>query len=320
MHDIIHDFAQFLMKNEALLFSGDGQAINELILNKGSKKICHLTMVSRRSQLPIVGNDDDLKLLWMLGIEAPDCELSDLGDVLSKLSYVRVLRIRSQEMIVVPSGSIGKLSHLRYVDFSECRWLEELPESICDLFCLLRLNISRCWALKKLPKGMGKLVNLRHLYNWGSTDQLPKGMKRYLSSLQTLSQFNVGESQLDINHELLSLGDLQNLNSTLQGAFVLRGIKGGMVEVEEAEKAALQSKTGVSLLRLEFANEDDGVCSDDEGVMNRMIHRLKVLEALKPHKDLERLEIFGYRGQSYASWISSRDWLSNVKQLVLHSC
>ncbi|GAB2293399.1 hypothetical protein Dimus_027598 [Dionaea muscipula] len=316
MHDIIHDFAQFLMKNEALLFSGDGEAVNELILNKGSTKIRHLTMVSRRSQLPIVGNDDDLKLLRMLAIEAPDCEPSDLEGVLSKLSCVRVLRINcSQKMNVVPSGSIGKLTHLRYVDFSNCEKLEELPESICDLFCLQTLNISGCFKLKKLPKGMGKLVNLRHLYNRNSADQLPKEMKR-LSSLQTLWLLDVRESH--INHELLGLGDLQNLNS-LQGEFGLLGIKGGMVEVEEAEKAALQSKTGISTLALVFDNDDDRA-DDDEGVMNRMIHRFKVLEALKPHKDLEALLIHGYRGQMFASWISCRDWLSNVKQLVLWDC
>ncbi|GAB2293199.1 hypothetical protein Dimus_027407 [Dionaea muscipula] len=313
MHDIIHDFAQFLMKNEVLLFSEDGEAIDEPILNKGLAKIRHLTMVSRRSQLPTVGNDDDLKRLRMLGIEAPDCESSDLEGILAKLSYVRVLRIMSGKMNVVPSGSIGKLVHLRYVDFSGCWGLKELPESICDLFCMQTLDISWCYELKKLPKGMGKLVNLRHLYNAASADQLPKGMERYLSSLQTLFVIDVGESQLDNNHELLGLGDLQNLNS-LQGFFELRGIKGGMVEVEEAEKAALPSKTGISFLILSFAIEDD------ECVMSTMIHRLKVLEALKPHKDLEQLEIEGYGGQRFASWISCRDWLSNVKQLRLQSC
>ncbi|GAB2293428.1 hypothetical protein Dimus_027627 [Dionaea muscipula] len=318
MHDIIHDFAQFLMKNEALLFSGDGEAVNELIrLDKGSTKIRHLTMISRRSQLLTLGIDHDLKRLRMLGIEAPNCELSDVEGVLAKLSCVRVLRInRSWMRSVVPSGSIGKLTHLRYIDFSDCHNLKELPESICDLFCLQTLNIDGCSDLEKLPKGMGKLVNLRHLYNWNSAAQLPKGMERYLSSLQTLSRLDVGESQLDINHELLGLGDLQNLNS-LQGMFCLRGIKGGMVEVEEAEKAALQSKKGISSLSLVFDRvDDDGVYSDDEGVMNRMIHRLKVLEALKPHKDLERLYIEGYNGQSYARWISG-DWLSNVKQITL---
>ncbi|GAB2293419.1 hypothetical protein Dimus_027619 [Dionaea muscipula] len=323
MHDIIHDLAQFLMKNEVLLFSKDGEAVNELILNKDSTKIRYLTMVSRRSQLPTVGNDDDLKLLRMLAIKAPGCEPSDLEGVLSKLSCVRVLRINWSQMNVVPSGSIGKLTHLRYVDFSWCLELKELPESICDLFCLQTLNISGCSRLKKLPKGMGKLVNLRHLYNKDSPGQLPKGMKG-LSSLQTLWKLDVGESQLDNNYELLGLGDLQNLNS-LQGEFRLYGIKGGMIEVEEAEKAALQSKTGISCLVLSFVNDgyskDDGVCRDDEdeGVMNRMIHWLKVLEALKPHKDLEALGIRNYSGQRFASWING-DWLHNVKQLELYSC
>ncbi|GAB2293417.1 hypothetical protein Dimus_027617 [Dionaea muscipula] len=311
MHDIIHDLAQFLMKNEVLLFSEDGKVVNELILNKDSTKIRYLTMVSGRSQLPTVGNDDDLKLLRMLAIVAPYCELPD---VLSKLSCVRVLKIWSKKMNVVPSGSIGKLTHLRYVDFYNCQSLKELPESICDLFCLQILNISGCKKLKKLPKGMGKLVNLRHLYNWESASQLPKGMKG-LSSLQTLWKLDVGESQLDNNHELLGLGDLQNLNS-LQGEFWLYGIKGGMIEVEEAEKAALQSKTGISCLRLCFVKDDDRADDDDEGVMNR---RLKVLEALKPHKDLEALGIFNYSGQRFASWING-DWLHNVKKLQLSCC
>ncbi|GAB2300104.1 hypothetical protein Dimus_034143 [Dionaea muscipula] len=309
MHDIIHDFAQFLMKNEVLLLSEDGEAIDELIRTK----IRHLTMVSRQSQLPTLGIVD-LKSLQMLGIEAPNCELSDLHGVLSKLSSIRVLRIRSARMNVVPSGSISKLTHLRYVDFSKCWKLKELPESICDLFCLQTLNISGCSKLEKLPKRMGKLVNLRHLDNVGSAESLPKGMKG-LSSLQTLSVCRLGQSQLD-NHEFLGLGDLQNLNS-LQGTFHLYGIKGGTVEVEEAEKAALQSKKGISFLELSFDDDDDTTDHDD--VMNRMIHRLKVLDALKPHKDLEQLWINGYCGKSYARWISG-DCLSNVKHLRFENC
>ena len=41
--------------------------------------------------------------------------------------------------------------------------LEELLETICNLSNLQTLCIKYCCNLKKLPQGMGKLIDLRHL-------------------------------------------------------------------------------------------------------------------------------------------------------------
>ncbi|KAL6346906.1 hypothetical protein AAG906_003023 [Vitis piasezkii] len=148
------------------------------------------------------------------------------------------------------SKEMEHLTCLRALDLSSNRLIEELPK-------------------EKLPQAMGKLINLRHLENYGVLEGLPKGIGR-LSSLQTLDVFIVSS---DGNDEC-QIGDLRNLNN-LRGRLSIKGLD----DAGEAEKAELKNKIHLQRLDLEFGRK--------EGTKG-------VAEALQPHPNLKSLRIFDY--------------------------
>jgi hypothetical protein len=77
---------------------------------------------------------------------------------------------------------------------------------------------------------------------------------------------------------------------------------------EEAEKAELSGK-GMNKLVFEW--------SYDEG--NSSVNSEDVLEGLQPHPDLRSLEIKGYRGENFSSWMSTI-LLNNLMELRLKDC
>ena len=72
---------------------------------------------------------------------------------------------------------------------------------------------------KELPKGMGRLINLKHFIldsKFGLNVKFPKGFER-LISLRTISHFNISGG--------CKLGELKNLNH-LQGTHQINGLGG----------------------------------------------------------------------------------------------
>ena len=76
--------------------------------------------------------------------------------------------------------------------------------------------------LGKLPKGMGKLINSRHLMlcNGWRIKSFPKGFGR-LTCLRTLTYFPIDNGEGD---EICKLGELENLNC-IQGSLIIRGLE-----------------------------------------------------------------------------------------------
>ncbi|OVA14454.1 Leucine-rich repeat [Macleaya cordata] len=110
------------------------------------------------------------------------------------------------------------------------------------------LNLEWCRGLRKLPKGMSRMINLRHL-NISGTDNLeylPEGIGR-LKSLQTLTKFVVGGGASGGEYQIR---ELQNLNF-LQGFIEITGL-GRLKTEDEASKAELQKKQRLSHLLLDF--------------------------------------------------------------------
>ncbi|XP_044496580.1 putative disease resistance protein RGA3 [Mangifera indica] len=178
MHDIVHDFAQFLTKNECFTvgIKRDGE---DLVINTSNEKARH-SMLTLHVGATFPISISSIKSLRSLLIDCKDL-LPD--DVLPNL--------------------FGELTSLRALDIT---YVEELPETLCELYNLQTLDISWCTQLKELPQGMGKLINL------------PKGIEkltclRTLSEFFIKSSSNDGSKACST---LACLKDLKHLGGELE--------------------------------------------------------------------------------------------------------
>ncbi|PON92567.1 LRR domain containing protein [Trema orientale] len=106
----------------------------------------------------------------------------------------------------------------------------------------------------------------------------------------------------------MKLEDLNKLNH-LKGRLRISGI-GWTKDVNQAERAQLNSKDSLVALELEFRGTDRRRYSRDPSYL--------LLEGLQPHPNLKHLEISFYYGTNvFPHWMSS---LTSLKRLVLRSC
>ncbi|KAM2066656.1 hypothetical protein ACFX1T_043104 [Malus domestica] len=290
MHDIVHDFLQFLTQNEC--FTMEVKGGNDTIEALGDK-IRHLTLVlAPKGPLScVLSSSCDLRTLATF-----DSKFTIVDSTLmSQLKHLRTLNLSDNSIEVLPE-EIGKLVHLRFIDLSKNDDLKKLPNGVCNLYNLQTLRLERCGELESLPHSMGKLINLKHLYVWGchNLKYLPKGIGR-LINLRRLDRCPVGGGKDD--DEAFKLGDLRNLDQ-LQGALWIEIVGDVKVVAGEHEKASpLGNKQQLSELRIEFE------CGTAE-----------ILNFLRPHPNLECLRIKGYNGSSAPNWIMS---LNNLRVLDL---
>ncbi|PON38548.1 LRR domain containing protein, partial [Trema orientale] len=161
----------------------------------------------------------------------------------------------------------------------------------------------KCINLERLPEGIGRLVNLRHLYIdycW-KLRGLPKGIGK-LAGLQKLDMLVIPQNKEAYFH----FGDLKTWNHhQLQGFLRIKRCE-NFENVGEAEKTSLIKMKDLQDLCLQFDLRD----ADPQ-------HEVEILEALKPHENLKVLSIEYYMGTIYASWMTS---LINLRYLTLGAC
>ncbi|KAM4106125.1 hypothetical protein ACB094_04G043900 [Castanea mollissima] len=201
------------------------------------------------------------------------------------------------EYIALPE-LVDNLGRLRALDLNAAA-IKEVPIQVQNLMHLRYLNLYR------LPQGMGKLINLRHLEQeeTSSLTELPIGIGK-LSSLRTLTKFIVSG---DDNNEACDIEMLKKLKD-LQGVLCLDGL-GNIVSGVEAEKAELKHKEKLIGLRLDFFGQ-----KIEEGVED---HVDDVIEVLQPNPNSESLHILYLQGTSLPSWIMK---LTNLRELMLRNC
>ncbi|KAL8159824.1 hypothetical protein V2J09_001361 [Rumex salicifolius] len=231
-------------------------------------------------------------------IEAIHIEINSLELVLDRFRRLRTLVLSNMNFGTLPN-SFGGLIHLRYIDLSYNTYLTALPNSICNLYHLQTLLLTHCASLVKLPSNITKLVNLRHLFLEGceKLDSMPLGFAAF-TELVSLDRFIVDPNR----GGLRCLGHLKRLC--------------GMLTLELPMNGGCKKKTNMpSMCRLSgvsivWINEaEKGKLTGEE--------RKAVLEELRPHADLQYLQIIGYVSDKLLSWFWS---LSNVKKLHLNRC
>ncbi|CAN6556391.1 unnamed protein product [Malus baccata var. baccata] len=289
LHDIVHDFVQFITKKECLITEAEGA--NKKIEILGGK-VHHLTLTSIANGQALLsvtsGNCKNLRTL----VTTHSMVDTVYGRFISKLKSLRTIKLRlSSGSIEELPEEIGELVHLRHIDLSKSEYLQKLSDNICGLYNLYTLDLRGCTSLNKLPDNMGKLISLKHLYvgRCSSLKYLPKGIGR-LTSLQTLDEcplFSVD------NDEAFQVGDLGNLNQ-LQGSLKIR-ILG---KVKDGSEAQLSDKKQLFRLVLDFGKVvyEAGDCSE------------RIMNVFRPHDDLESLGIYWnyndvYFGSTFPNWL-----------------
>ncbi|KAK9943109.1 hypothetical protein M0R45_008728 [Rubus argutus] len=296
MHDIVHDFVQFLTKSECFIIErkGGNQAIEKL----SSDSIYHLTlMLAAEGPLSLPTPFHTCKKLRSLTISNKRRDTIIDGDLILQLKCLRALNLSRSGVKEVPK-EIGELLHLRYIDLSYNFHLKELPDAMCNLCNLETLHLEHCRRLEKLPKAMGKLINLKHLYvnRCDELSGLPNGLRK-LTSLRILDRFVCGGGD---DNEILELGDLGSFEY-LQGKLVIAEL-GNVKDVREAQKAQLEKKKHLLELRLDFWNGPQE---------QQLVSDVEVLNELRPHEDLKYLRVSWYKGSSVPL-----NWMMSLKHLT----
>ncbi|XP_040366556.1 putative disease resistance protein RGA3 [Rosa chinensis] len=285
MHDTVHDFVQYLSQNECLTMEATGTHGTET--SSANDRVRHLTLMSAHdgpfpSFISKLANNKILRTLTTFGSRITAID----SDLISQLKRLRTLNLSCNDICQLPE-EIGDLIYLRYLDLSDNRNLRRLPESLCNLCNLQTLRLDFCECLEKVPEKMGKLINLKHLHvNFcRSLEYLPKGIKR-IRNLRTLD----GDPSVHCSEvaEALTLGDLRMMNQLRR--LDIRISRVGENAASEAEKAELNQKLHLSYLRLILSDIDT-----NSGVMN----------ALRPHENLESLVIWGYKGSTWPNWMTT---------------
>nr|GME14521.1 putative disease resistance protein RGA3 [Ipomoea batatas] len=301
MHDIVHDFAQFLTRNECYNIDQHDDKV-------GFKNLRHLHSwqdTGSNMNLPSICDIGKLRSFF-----AKDLFPTQLTrDLFNGLKSVRVLRLHGCKLQKLPKkignllhlrlpDGIGNLCQLRYVDLSWSK-VKTLPDTICSLENLQTLDLEGCEQFSRLPEGIGNLINLRHLNIRGTyrLEMMPQGIAK-LTQLCSLSEFKVGK-------ESSKLGYMEKLNQ-LKGelSIIFLCDLNNAADVEEAEKAELRNKKHIKELCLRLS---PGV---DVGI--------DVMEALKPPSELQTLELIGYGGIHLPSWILLS--LHNLRILEIRRC
>ncbi|KAH9750761.1 hypothetical protein KPL71_014002 [Citrus sinensis] len=312
MHDMVHDFARFVSQNECFSMAINGSE-EPNATNSLDEKVCHLMLIfSKGASLPV--STRRVKRMRTLLISASGSDHSSLNaeiveELFRESTSLRALDVSQVSLPTEILRNIKKLVHLRYLNLRFPK-IVKLPETLCELYNLEKLDISYCFNLKELPEGIGKLINMKHLLNRGTNSlrYMPVGIGR-LTGLRTLGEFRVSAGGDVDGRKACRLESLKNLEH-LQVCGIRR--LGDVSDVGEAKRLELDKKKYLSCLRLRFDKKKEG------GERRKNEDDQLLLEALRPPLDLKELEIQFNRGNTvFPSWMTS---LTNLKSLGLSLC
>ncbi|KAG4912982.1 hypothetical protein JHK86_053415 [Glycine max] len=204
VHDLVHDLALYVAKEEYLMVDACTRNIPE--------HVRHISIVE--NGLPDHAVFPKSRSLRTIAFPIEGVGLASeiiLKTWVSRYRYLRVLDLSDSSFETLPN-SIAKLGHLRVLDLSNNGKIKRLPNSICKLQNLQVFSVSGCMELKALPKGIGMLINLRELKITTKQSSLSQDEFANLSNLQTLSfEYCVNLKFLLEKAQLTQLSSLQIL-------------------------------------------------------------------------------------------------------------
>ncbi|CAL5436204.1 unnamed protein product [Camellia sinensis] len=322
MHDLVHDLAQSIMKDECQMIEFNSSS------NISNEKVHHVTLVAGHADnfnntFHKVVSLRTLRLQYPLTVPLKDEEfLCDFR----KFCSLRAFDAEARRMKELPS-SIGNLKHLRYLNLYSTQ-INQLPDSISSLLNLQTLILDYCKKLERLPQNMMYLRSLRclSLLDCLLIEMPPKIGQ--LTNLKTLTTFVVGKST-----DCSLLAELKCLN--LGGQLCIDHLE-RVSNPMDAKEANLVGKQNLSQLQLNWEyglaecesqenveSESENVDSEAQGnVESEAQENVKselILEALQPHPNLKELVVRGYKGTRFPLWMRSSD-LKNVVNIELFEC
>ncbi|XP_027118687.1 disease resistance protein RGA2-like [Coffea arabica] len=292
MHDLMHDLAQSVASvGCSIVEAEDSQDV--------PKELRYSSLVgkSKTSTVPESLNEaTNLRTLLLLS-----CKFDSIPKLLLNLACLRVLDL-SQSGIRKLSAAIGNLKHLRYLNLSHTH-IKTLPETISQLRNLQTLELVECYDLHEVPRAICELTNLRNLdfQSCPLLTSLPFGIGK-LKFLQRLPIFLVSDKNGSAD-----LSDLQSLE--LRERLEIKNLE-YVKSAADASKAKLHEKVGLSSLTLSWGEDTDSVTTK---ILDH------ILENLKPPPQLKVLEIIGFKGHTFPTWLRNQD-LPNLVKLSLANC
>ncbi|XP_017977602.1 PREDICTED: putative disease resistance protein RGA3 [Theobroma cacao] len=304
MHDLLHDFAQRLAKDECSVVKSCSQDL--------SQTVRHLSIVNphllHQGAPRFLDKAGRVQTLFFPNMEKFN-SVSFIEECVSRCSRLRVLDLSVSSFEILPRN-IGKWKHLRYLNLSDNISIKRLPNSISKLQSLQTLFLAGCTAIEELPRGIRYMISLRMLFITTKQRVLPENEIGCLKSLQFLSF-----SECD-NLEYLFQG-MQNLTSLRTMLILLcpslvslpHGIKyltalQGLV-IWGCEKLSLD-------MELEFEGKQDGsLQSLAIGELPKLVALPKWL-LLGSTKTLQQLIIMGCENLT-----ALPDWFQDVAALQL---
>ncbi|KAM3196985.1 hypothetical protein ACQJBY_072586 [Aegilops geniculata] len=301
MHDLMHDLAESVSGNDCSILGGSSSH-QEIHASSLHHEVRHLSF-------DYVSNNTTAAMKKILAPrartildqgESPWFTNKSLSMALSKFMSLRALKTFSI------STHMTNLKHLRYLDCSDSD-ISALPEATTMLYSLQTLKLIGCAQLKKLPEGMRYMSSLRHIFLVGCSrlERMPQGIGQ-MNSLQTLTSYVIDS---DTGRGIDQLKDL-DLGVDLY-LTELRKVH----NAENAEQANMSAKHNLKRLALNWY----GDYSTNVGYEVDTIAE-EILEAIRPHKRLEVLQLHNYTGAKLSSWMHNSTLLEHLSELSLSSC